>query len=157
MPLLLFKFLMVQAFGCYHLACGCRVSVLLGRGGKDQVFLFFFFQARLRRPAKGGGWGLGEVKGGPGSQGSPATLCLPTLSSCMFLNALGSCRRPGNAARARVSAVFLSHRREHPPPAGHPARARAPRSRLGGVGGSLSVKGLDRGSFPAAAARTRAA
>ena len=43
MPLLLFKFLMVQAFGCYHLARGCRVSVLLGRGGKDQVFVFVFF------------------------------------------------------------------------------------------------------------------
>ena len=75
----------------------------------------------------------------------------------MVLNALGSCRRPGNAARDPVSAVFLSQRLEHPPPAGHPARARTPRSRLGGVGGSLSVKGLDRGSFPAAAAKTRAA
>ena len=62
MPLLLLKFLMVQAFGCYHLARDCRVSVFLGCGGKDQVlFLFFFFQARLRRPANEGGWGLGEV------------------------------------------------------------------------------------------------
>ena len=65
MPLLLFKFLMVQAFGCYHLACGCRVSVLLGRGGKDQVFLFFFFKLGSdgRRKEAAGVWG--KLKGVP--------------------------------------------------------------------------------------------
>ena len=42
MPLLLFKFLTVQAFGCYHLARGCRVSVLLEGGTK-----FFFFFPKL--------------------------------------------------------------------------------------------------------------
>lgn len=58
MPLLLFKFLMVQAFGCYHLARGCRVSVLLGRGGKDQVFLFFFkLGSDGRRKEAAGVWG----------------------------------------------------------------------------------------------------
>lgn len=48
--------LMVQPFGCYHLAGGCRAAILPGRGGKDQ-----FFQAELRQPAKEGGWGLGQV------------------------------------------------------------------------------------------------
>lgn len=60
MPLLLFKFLMVQAFGCYHLARGCRVSVFLGCGGKDQVF-FFSFSFKLgsdgRRKEEAGVWG----------------------------------------------------------------------------------------------------
>lgn len=48
--------LMVQTFGCYHLAGGCRARVPLGRGGKAQ-----FFQAGLGRPAKEGDCGLGEV------------------------------------------------------------------------------------------------
>ena len=61
MPLLLFKFLMVQAFGCYHLARGCRVSVFLGCGGKDQVLFLFFFSFKLgsdgRRKKEAGVWG----------------------------------------------------------------------------------------------------
>lgn len=54
-----FLILMVQTFGCYHLAGGCRARVLQGRGGKEQ-----FFPAGLGQPAKEGGWGLGEVLGG---------------------------------------------------------------------------------------------
>lgn len=49
-----FLILMVQTFGCYHLAGGCRARVLLGCGGKEQ-----FFSAGLQQQAKEGGWGLG--------------------------------------------------------------------------------------------------
>lgn len=33
-----FLILMVQTFGCYHLAGGCRARVLQGGGGKDQFY-----------------------------------------------------------------------------------------------------------------------
>lgn len=53
--LLLFKILMVQTFGCYHLAGDYRASVPLGRGGQDS-----FSEAELRQPAREGGWGWGK-------------------------------------------------------------------------------------------------
>lgn len=145
--------LMVQTFGCYHLAGGCRARVPLGRGGKAQ-----FFQAGLGRPAKGD-CGLGEVLGGVSKSGQPRN-ALPTgtaLSSFLFPNAVGARRRPRNAARAPPPAFFLSHLGEDPGQ-GSRATARPPREPAAPAAASwgipVSARGLGRRSSPAAAART---
>lgn len=118
MPLLLLNFLMVQAFGCYHLARGCRVSVFLGCGG------CFFFSFKLvsdgRRKKEAGVWG--KFRGVPEVRAAQRHYAyLPFLLVCSLC--------PGFLQTTRERGPGPGERCLSLPPPGAPTSGRAPSPR----------------------------